>query len=97
MEKSDLYKIFAIGIVAVFVIEAFALGFMNNSSSNRVDNSGSATLPTLSGKATTNMTIVRYEPYLIISGSSPEIDGIKKKLIDSGVCLLYTSPSPRDS
>jgi len=85
MDKADMYKIFAIGIVAVFVIEAFALGFMNNSSSNRATDPGTATLATLSGKAATNMTIVRYEPYLIIGGSSPEIDGIKKKLIDSGM------------
>jgi hypothetical protein len=91
MDKKDIYKLFAIGIAAVFMIEGIALGLMSSKGSDSPG--GGAALPTFSGQASTNMTIVYYEPYIIISGSGPEIDKAKQALIDRGVATYEVQAS----
>lgn len=93
MNKSDWYKLLAIGVVAAFVIEGVAIGMMS-SNSQPVDDglqpggSGQSML----GTAYTNLTVLRYEPYLIVKGSGPAVDAVKQSLIGRGIAT-YAVPS----
>lgn len=92
MEKNDWYKLFAIGIVLVFVLEGIAIGVMQNdnqpSSNQQVEGTAS-----LTGNVNTNVTIVRYEPYVIVNGgNASEVEKIKERLIESGVAT-YAVPN----
>ncbi len=96
MDKSDWYKILAIVLVAVFVFEMIAIGVMNNNGpgSGSVGATGEDTssITTLTGTTTTNMTIVSYQPYLVVSGNGSGIEEAKQRLIDSGVAT-YEVPA----
>lgn len=83
MKKSDWYKIGAIVIVVAFVVEAFALGMMN-SNGNDSGSSGAAAATGLSGTASANVTVARYEPYLIVDGEKSAIDAVKSMLVEKG-------------
>lgn len=92
MDKQDWYKIFAIGLVAVFMIEGIAIGLMSgNNNGNAGRGQGQAGV-TINGTATANVTIVRYEPYLIVVGKGAQADAAKQKLIDSGIAT-YAVPN----
>ena len=94
MEKSDWYKILAIGFVVIFVFEMVAIGALNNnhSSSGTTANSGTGDLSTITGSAQEDMTLVRYEPYIIVTGNGSAVDAAEKGLIDSGIAT-YEVPS----
>lgn len=82
MKKTDIYKIIAIVVVVAFVVEAIAMGVMgNNSNAN-----GNKATPKIDIEGTTvaNVTIVRYEPYLTVSGNRSGMDVAKQALIDRG-------------
>jgi len=88
MDKKTLYiAIFAIGIVVLFVFEPFAIGMLqsagngNTGGSNSGDNTSSISF---TGSAVANITIVRYEPYLIVSGNNSNAAAINEKLIGEG-------------
>ncbi|MFA4982996.1 MAG: hypothetical protein WC588_02145 [Candidatus Micrarchaeia archaeon] len=83
MKKSDWYKIGAIVIVVAFVVEAFALGMMN-SNGNDSGSSGAVAATELSGTASANVTVARYEPYLIVDGEKSAIDAVKSMLVEKG-------------
>ncbi|MFA6489504.1 MAG: hypothetical protein WCT52_02380 [Candidatus Micrarchaeia archaeon] len=91
MDKSDWYKILAIGFVLVFVFEMVAIGALNNNS-NTNGGTGNAGATTLTGNATEDMTLVRYEPYIAVTGNGSAVDEAKKKLLDSGVAT-YEVPA----
>lgn len=93
MNKSDWYKILALVVVAVFVFEMIAIGVMNNNNAGPASGgSGPSSITTLTGTAVTNMTIVRYEPYVAVSGNGSAIEEAKKKLLDSGIAT-YEVPA----
>lgn len=83
MEKSDIYKLFALGLVAVFVIEMVALGALNTGSRPQGGDQQGDVLD-LTGNVEDNITIVRYEPYLIVSGNASAVDEVKQRLTASG-------------
>lgn|GEM_PF-1185724 len=93
MNKTDVYKILAIGFVLVFVFEMFAIGAMNNKGNPAgASSNGAATLPTISGKASEDLTIVKYAPYLIVSGNGSAAEEAKRGLIDRGIAT-YSVPA----
>ena len=99
MQKSDWYKLLAIGIVAAFVIEGVAIGVMQNQAPvEPVDQAGQAATDGKSflGTLRTNLTIVRYEPYLIVTGGGTAAETAKQSLIDRGLAT-YSVPSPSGS
>jgi len=83
MEKGDWYKLLALGFVAVFVIEMVALGALNTGSS-KTGGTGQAGVLDITGNVVDNVTITRYEPYLLVSGNGSGIEGVKQRLIDRG-------------
>lgn len=92
MKKNDWYKLFAIGIVVVFALEGIAIGVLQNSGNSgggqQVQNTAS-----LVGNVLTNVTIVRYEPYVIVNGGNASaVEQVKQKLIDSGAAT-YAVPN----
>lgn len=91
MDKSDWYKILAIGFVLVFVFEMVAIGALNNNSS-APGGAGGAVSATFTGTAEEDMTLVRYEPYIAVTGNGSAVDAVKKSLIDSGVAT-YEVPA----
>ncbi len=92
MNKSDWYKIGAIALVLAFVFEGVAIGMLQNNGSNGDNGQQQPTGEEISGNAVANFTVLRYEPYIIVSGNGTAIDGVKKKLIDSGVAT-YAVPN----
>lgn len=95
MQKSDWYKLLAIGIVAAFVIEGIAIGVMSGGSKAQTpqDNGqNTATGQSLLGSSTMNLTVLKYEPYLIVKGSGPSFDAAKQSLMDRGIAT-YAVPS----
>lgn len=94
MNKSDWYKLLAIAIVAAFVIEGVALGMMQNPQAGSGSGNGGTGGVDITGQASGNVTIVRYEPYIIVSagGNSSAVDVVKQKLIEDGVAT-YAVPS----
>ncbi len=95
MEKNDIYKILALLVVAAFVIEGVAIGVLSGSGKQTSGGTGQQQGETLTGVAEAEMTIVRYEPYLIVTGDSAAIDAVKQKLTEEG--LATYSVSSQDS
>lgn len=92
MKKNDWYKLFALGIVVVFALEGIAIGVLQNSGNGgggqQVQGAAS-----LTGNVLANVTIVRYEPYVIVSGGNASaVEQAKQKLIDSGAAT-YAVPN----
>lgn len=87
MDKKAMYiAAFAVVIVVLFIIEPFAIGIIQtagNSGGNAGGN-GNATGMVL-GTANANITFVRYEPYLIVSGNGSAIEEVKDRLISEGI------------
>jgi len=88
MDKKTLYiAIFALGIVALFIIEPFAIGFLQSAGSGKPGGSvdgGNTSAVSFTGSAVANITIVRYEPYLVVAGNASAIEKVKDRLIASG-------------
>jgi len=82
MKKSDWYKIGAIVIVVAFVVEAIAIGIMGNNSNS--DSNVVVAKTDLSGTSVANVTIARYEPYLVVTGNKSGIEAAKQALIERG-------------
>lgn len=95
MNKNDIYKLFAIGLVVIFAVEMVALGAMSGGSSNNGANGNTQANSTginMLGTVHTNLTIGSYSPYIIVKGSGPAVDAAKKSLIDRGI-VTYTIPN----
>ncbi|MCX6769294.1 MAG: hypothetical protein NT051_01290 [Candidatus Micrarchaeota archaeon] len=92
MDKRIIY-IFAVGLVLMFVIEMFAMGFLGSNSareSTTQNQVGSA----INGSALVNITIARYETYIIVSGgNSTEVERIAARLKEAGI-VDYTTKNP---
>ena len=86
MEKSDIYRIFAIGLAVIFVIEMVAIGVFNTSGSTSKPSGGQGQQSSLNvtGNVADNLTIVSYEPYLIVSGNGSAIQEALKRMTESG-------------
>lgn len=84
MEKKELYKWIAIGIVLIFVLEGIAIGMLSNPAQPSGPGDGSGGIST-TGRVETNVTIVRYEPYVIVGGNLDALEQAKQGLIDSGI------------
>jgi len=90
MDKKDWYKLLAVGIVLIFVIEGIAIGILQDDTPSG-GGSGTAT-ESLTGTVNTNVTIVRYEPYVIVGGGNQdEVENAKQRLIESGAAT-YAVP-----
>ena len=90
MDKKTLYiAIFAIGVVVLFIVEPFAIGMLQSagkgSGGSAPIGGNSSSVTGFVGTTVANITIVRYEPYLIVTGNSSAVDGVKDGLISSGV------------
>lgn len=87
MNKSDWYKLLAIGIVAAFVIEGVAIGMLSGNQNAPQDSSQQAGTggQSLLGTATMNLTILKYEPYLIVKGDPALVEQVKQSLVDRGI------------
>ncbi|MFA6214330.1 MAG: hypothetical protein WC717_03565 [Candidatus Micrarchaeia archaeon] len=88
MDKKTLYiAIFAIGVVVLFIIEPFAMGII--SSGGNAPSGGSqgenASLSGFVGNAVANITVVRYEPYVIVGGNSDGVEAVKDRLVSEGI------------
>lgn len=94
MGKQQWYVAFAVGLVLLFIIEPFAMGMLNSANQDRgsASGSGSGSSVSLTGNVVANATVVRYEPYLIVAGNKTLVEGVKQKLIGSGVAT-YAVPS----
>ena len=92
MDKQMWYVAFAVGLVALFIIEPFAMGVLNSARQDKGSVTGGGSSVSLTGNVETNATVVRYEPYLIVTGNRTLVDAVKQKLIDSGVAT-YAVPS----
>jgi len=88
MDKKTLYiAIFAIGIVALFIIEPFAIGIIQSAGNGNAGGSasgGNSSSVSFTGTAVANITIVRYEPYLIVTGNNSNAGAVSEKLIGEG-------------
>ncbi|VVB98816.1 Uncharacterised protein [uncultured archaeon] len=93
MDKQDLYKLFAILLVVIFLVEMIALGAFNSTNRTATPSGGSGqTLQLLNGTVDDNITIVRYEPYLIVTGGNEtRLDMVTKALTASGL-VTYAVP-----
>ena len=88
MDKKAMYiAAFAIAIVVLFIIEPFAIGMIQSAGNFGGNNggNGSAASGMVLGTANANITFVRYEPYLIVSGNSSAIEAVKGRLVSEGV------------
>ena len=94
MDKKTLYiGIFAVGIVVLFIIEPFAIGMLQsagNGNAGGSGNGGNSSAVGFTGNAVANITIVRYEPYLIVSGNNSNAGAVSEKLIGEGK-VVYSS------
>jgi len=87
MERKTIYIIGAVGLVLVFLIEPFAIGMLQSAGTIKAGGSGdagNASIASFIGTAVANITIVRYEPYLVVSGNSSGIEAVKDSLVASG-------------
>jgi hypothetical protein len=87
MDKRAMYiAAFAMAIVVLFIIEPFAIGIIQSAgiSGGNGGANGNETSGTVLGNANANVTIVRYEPYLIVSGNSSAIEAVKDRLVGEG-------------
>jgi len=88
MDKKTLYiAIFAVGIVALFIIEPFAIGIIQSAGNGNAGGSasgGNSSSVSFTGTAVANITIVRYEPYLIVTGNNSDAGAVSERLIAAG-------------
>jgi len=108
MDKKTIIGIFAVGLVLLFLIEPFAIGIIQsagNAGSAQGGAGGNSTLSGFTGTAVANVTIVRYEPYLIVSGNGSGVDAVKDALLSekaatyavwSGDSLVVSLKSSKD-
>ena len=89
MDKKTLYiAIFAIGVVILFIVEPFAIGMIQAAGSGSAGGSGSKSNSSdvsFTGTAVANITIVRYEPYLVVAGNASGIEKVKDALVSGGL------------
>ena len=89
MDKKTLYiGIFAVGIVVLFIIEPFAIGMLQsagNGNAGGSGNGGNASSVSFTGNAAANITVSRYEPYLVVTGNASGIEKVKDRLVSSGM------------
>jgi len=92
LSKTDIAKIFAVGIVLVFVVEILFM-YMPSSSRGSVA-PGDGTVPTsfdtFDGAGTANGTIASYDPILIVVGEDARIAAEISKLKKEGL-VTYSS------
>ena len=87
MEKSDIYRIFAIGLAVIFVIEMVAIGVFNtrgSTSSKQPGSGGQGSSLNVTGNVASNLTIESYEPYLIVSGNGSAVREALQRMTESG-------------
>ncbi|MCX8197013.1 MAG: hypothetical protein N3G80_01715 [Candidatus Micrarchaeota archaeon] len=92
MKKETLYKIFAIALVAIFIIEMAAIGIMNTARGRTAQEEQSqADQTSFIGSAEDNITLLRYEPYLLLYGNQSQIEKAKKALIERKIATYATT------
>ena len=88
MDKKTLYiAIFAIGVVVLFIIEPFAIGMIQSAGNGNTGGNGNganSSAVSFTGNAVANITIVRYEPYLVVTGNTSGVEKVKDKLVADG-------------
>ena len=87
MDNKTLYiAIFAIGIVVLFIVEPFAIGIIQSAGNGNGGGStgGNSSSVSFTGNAVANITIVRYEPYLVVAGNQSAIEKVKDALVADG-------------
>jgi hypothetical protein len=82
MEKKTILAAFAVLLVLFFLIEPFAVGILARGGSGE---SGGAGSEAVSGTVRTNVTVLRYEPYLLVSGNASRAQQVKEELVGEGV------------
>lgn len=87
MDKRALYlSIFAVGMVLLFLLEPFAMAMFNSRSTPKdSDTMGNSTAFNFIGTGYSNITVVRYEPYVIVNEPSEDSESIAKNLISLGI------------
>lgn len=92
MEKKTMITIFAVGIVAVFIIEMFAIGYLGSGAQAASSQSGTGGTM-IQGTATANITINRYGPYLIVQGGNQEAVESTVGMLKGKGLVAYTTKS----
>lgn len=90
LSKTDIAKIFAVGIVLVFVIQIL-VGYLPNAGRSGGDGSQSPTsYDTFDGTGTANGTVTSWDPVLIVIGDDARIAAEISKLKGEGL-VTYSS------
>ncbi|MCX8175349.1 MAG: hypothetical protein N3E51_04035 [Candidatus Micrarchaeota archaeon] len=84
MEKKQLYIIGAVVLVLLFLIEPFAIGLMSNSQKGAAQPAKQKGSLSLTGTVFTNITIAKYQPYIIVKGRGEAVEKAKQRLLESG-------------
>ncbi|MEM4348198.1 MAG: hypothetical protein QXN37_01370 [Candidatus Anstonellaceae archaeon] len=90
MKKETIYKLFAIGLVALFIIEMAAIGILNSGRGSAQSSQQNGTIADAFGRVHDELTLLRYEPYLIVSGSQEQIEQAKKRLSEKNLSIYST-------
>ncbi|MEM4554712.1 MAG: hypothetical protein QXT25_02580 [Candidatus Anstonellaceae archaeon] len=90
MKKETLYKLFAVGLVALFLIEMAAIGLLTGGRGGEGEGSRNGNLSSAFGAVEGNLTVLRYEPYLLVSGSQEQIEQAKKRLTEKKFATYST-------
>ena len=90
MDKYGWYKLLAIIVVGAFILQGFATGALSGGGQPNQEEEGEGS--SFTGNAFANVTLVRYEPYLIVEGSGTGAEEVKDRLIDEGIAT-YAVPS----
>ncbi len=94
--KANIIKIFVIVVVAAFVFEMVALGYLGGTSNGNNTGASSAqnTSPlTVFGVITANGTVVSFDPVLYVSGADiGKASAVKDSLISKGLATYSVSP-----
>ncbi len=88
MDKKIIYIIGAVGLVLIFLIEPFAIGVIQSAGNANTGKGGDAgsnsSVASFTGTAVANITIVRYEPYLLVTGNNTNAGAVSNRLIGEG-------------
>ncbi len=90
MDKYAWYKLLAIIVVGAFILQGFATGVLSGGGQQTQEQEQEGA--SFTGNAFANVTLVRYEPYLIVEGGGTEAEEVKQGLIDEGIAT-YAVPS----
>lgn len=92
MEKKTMYMIIALVLVLAFLLEQVAVGTLTNTGTPSAAQTTNSTLQSTTGQAYANVTISKYEPYLIVSGDPSLVNAVEQNLTSQGLAT-YTVQS----